>query len=73
MSFKITKMQDLSIADLKTAYDFNEMKIKSLKKSFKKSGAVDFKKSEGYQDLLVYKENLYKELEKRVNSIEVIW
>lgn len=33
MSFKITKMQDLSIADLKAAYDFNEMKIKSLKKS----------------------------------------
>ncbi|QGK75209.1 hypothetical protein [Flavobacterium sp. SLB02] len=73
MSFKITKMQDLSIADLKAAYDFNEMKIKSLKKSSKKTGAVDFKKSEGYQDLLVYKANLYKELEKRVNSIEVIW
>jgi len=73
MSFKITKMQDLSIADLKAAYDFNEMKIKSLKKSSKKSGAVDFKKSLGYQDLVVYKGNLYKELEKRVNSIEVIW
>jgi hypothetical protein len=73
MSFKITKMQDLSIADLKAAYDFNEIKMKSLKKSSKKSGAVDFKKSGGYQDLLVYKENLYKELEKRVNSIEVIW
>jgi len=73
MSFKITKMQDLSLADLKAAYDFNEMKIKSLKKSSKKSDAIDFKKSEGYQDLLVYKENLYKELEERVNSIEVIW
>lgn len=73
MSVAIIKMKDLSIADLKAAYDFNAMKIKSLKKSLKASGKPDHKKSEGYQDLLVYKENLYKELENRVNSIEVIW
>lgn len=73
MGVAIIKMKDLSIADLKAAYDFNAMKIKSFKKSLKASGTADYKKSEGYQDLLVYKENLYKELENRVNSIEVIW
>jgi hypothetical protein len=73
MTKGIIQMKDLSIADLKAAYDFNAMKIKSLKKKLKASGTVDYKKSGHYQDLLVYKVNFYRELEKRVNSVEVIW
>jgi len=73
MGVTILKIADLSISDLKAAYDFNEMKIKRCKKSLKANGTADYKKSKGYHDLLAYKENLYKELEERVNRIEVIW
>ena len=45
MGVTILKIADLIIADLKAAYDFNEMKIKSFKKSRKANGTADYKKA----------------------------
>lgn len=70
----IIKMEDLSIADLKAAYDFNALERKRLKKLLKKSrSTVDYNSNADYQELMVVEENLYSELEKRLNSIEMIW
>lgn len=69
----IVKMEDLSIADLKAAYDFNAMERKDLKKLLKANGVKDFKANAEYQDLMVVQENLYGALQDRINAIEMIW
>lgn len=66
-------MDDLSIADLKAAYDFNAMERKDLRKLLKSNGIKDFNKNGEYQDLMVAKENLYTALQNRINAIEMIW
>jgi len=73
MGRTIIKMEDLSIADLKAAYDFNAMERKDLRKLLKASGAEDYNSNAGYQELIVIQENLYNALENRVSSIEIIW
>lgn len=74
MSSVIIKMKDLSIADLKAAYDFNAMERKKLRKLLKKErSTVDYTSNADYQELMVVEENLYDELEKRISSIEMIW
>ncbi|KIC01310.1 hypothetical protein OA88_14495 [Flavobacterium sp. JRM] len=70
----IVKMEDLSIADLKAAYDFNAMERKALRKLLKASSrTVDYNSDAGYQELMVIQENLYDALENRINCIEMIW
>ena len=53
----IVKMEDLSIADLKVAYDFNAMERKDLRKLLKSNGIKDFNANAEYQDLMVVQEN----------------
>lgn len=67
------KMKDLSIADLKAAYDFNARERKDLRKLLKAGGTTDYNSNGGYQELMVIQENLYNALENRINSIEMIW
>jgi len=70
----VLKMEDLSIADLKGAYDFNAMERKKLKKLLKKSrNTLDYHSNADYQEVMVVEENLYGELKKRISSIEMIW
>lgn len=66
----LVKMKDVSIADLKAAYDFNVLESKDLKKRLKLEGIKDYKNNAGYKELLIIRENLYMELTNRVNSIE---
>lgn len=73
MGHKIIKIEDLSIADLKAAYDFNAMERKDLRKLLKASNTVDYNSNAGYKELMVIQENLYTALENRVSSIEMIW
>jgi len=52
MGVAILKIADLSIADLKAAYDFNEMKIKRFKKSLKAKSTADYKKKQRLSRLI---------------------
>ncbi|MBJ2125419.1 hypothetical protein [Flavobacterium sp. IB48] len=69
----IVKMEDLNIADLKAAYDFNAMERKDLRKLLKSNGIKDFNANAEYQDLMVIQENLYNALQDRINAIEMTW
>lgn len=66
-------MKDLSIADLKAAYDFNEKQRKNLRKSLKANGVENYNSNGAYQDLMVVHENLYNALQNKIDAIEMIW
>lgn len=71
---KLIQKEDLTIADLKAAYDFNRLQMKSLKKEIKNSkneNERNYKNNGGYRELMTVNETLYNELLNKVSLIEI--
>jgi len=71
---KLIQKEDLTIADLKAAYDFNRLQMKSLKKEIKNSkneNERNYKNNGGYRELMSVNETLYNELLNKVSLIEI--
>lgn len=59
-------IEDLSIADLKAAYDFTELDLKQLREAY---GEVPLFSIPRYKEIMEVKENLFDELQNRTRNL----